>query len=168
MSAPSRNGPCPCGSGVKYKKCCLPKDEAARAAHDPRGRVVNHRGRSLAVSGDLRPEAFDMAVDLFDQNEAGEGFAAQIMRFSQPLIGAAGDDPESVQRAMTLGMIFWNMAIMGEGAEAMLAGVLKDLALTEEQAAEFRALAVDMVARHVEMFPELHQEGRERCASTEG
>lgn len=24
-----RNDPCPCGSGLKYKKCCLPKDEAA-------------------------------------------------------------------------------------------------------------------------------------------
>lgn len=26
------NGPCPCGSGLKYKRCCLPKEEAARAA----------------------------------------------------------------------------------------------------------------------------------------
>jgi tetratricopeptide (TPR) repeat protein len=25
-----RNDPCPCGSGKKYKKCCLTKDEAAR------------------------------------------------------------------------------------------------------------------------------------------
>jgi hypothetical protein len=23
---PQRNDPCPCGSGKKYKKCCLPKD----------------------------------------------------------------------------------------------------------------------------------------------
>ena len=27
-----RNAPCSCGSGVKYKKCCLPKDEAAATA----------------------------------------------------------------------------------------------------------------------------------------
>ena len=27
-----RNDPCPCGSGLKYKKCCASKDEAARAA----------------------------------------------------------------------------------------------------------------------------------------
>ena len=26
-----RNDPCPCGSGKKYKNCCLPKDRAARA-----------------------------------------------------------------------------------------------------------------------------------------
>lgn len=27
-----RNDPCHCGSGQKYKKCCLAKDEAARAS----------------------------------------------------------------------------------------------------------------------------------------
>ena len=33
MSAqPGRNDLCPCGSGAKYKKCCLEKDEAARTA----------------------------------------------------------------------------------------------------------------------------------------
>ncbi len=26
---PGRNEPCPCGSGKKYKHCCLLKDEAA-------------------------------------------------------------------------------------------------------------------------------------------
>ena len=25
---PGRNDPCSCGSGKKYKRCCLPKDEA--------------------------------------------------------------------------------------------------------------------------------------------
>jgi tetratricopeptide (TPR) repeat protein len=29
MAKPSRNAPCPCGSGKKYKKCCLANDEAA-------------------------------------------------------------------------------------------------------------------------------------------
>ncbi len=29
---PGRNDPCPCGSGSKYKKCCIEKDEAARVA----------------------------------------------------------------------------------------------------------------------------------------
>jgi uncharacterized protein YchJ len=23
-----RSAPCPCGSGLKYKRCCLPKEEA--------------------------------------------------------------------------------------------------------------------------------------------
>lgn len=28
MAKPGRNDPCPCGSGNKYKKCCLTKEEA--------------------------------------------------------------------------------------------------------------------------------------------
>jgi hypothetical protein len=28
MAKPGRNNPCPCGSGNKYKKCCLAKKEA--------------------------------------------------------------------------------------------------------------------------------------------
>lgn len=31
-SKTSRNDPCPCGSGQKYKKCCLEKDQAAERA----------------------------------------------------------------------------------------------------------------------------------------
>lgn len=33
MSGPSRNAPCPCDSGKKYKACCLEKDEANRKPH---------------------------------------------------------------------------------------------------------------------------------------
>lgn len=29
---PGRNEPCSCGSGRKYKQCCLPKDEALDSA----------------------------------------------------------------------------------------------------------------------------------------
>lgn len=29
---PGRNEPCPCGSGRKYKQCCLAKDETLAAA----------------------------------------------------------------------------------------------------------------------------------------
>src|ERR1039458_9136627 len=30
VSKTDRNAPCPCGSGKKYKKCCLPRHEEAR------------------------------------------------------------------------------------------------------------------------------------------
>jgi tetratricopeptide (TPR) repeat protein len=35
MSKVGRNQPCPCGSGKKYKQCCLEVDEAARSAALP-------------------------------------------------------------------------------------------------------------------------------------
>lgn len=35
MASPGRNAPCPCGSGNKYKKCCLAKDEREAALRRP-------------------------------------------------------------------------------------------------------------------------------------
>jgi tetratricopeptide (TPR) repeat protein len=32
MKKTGRNDPCPCGSGKKYKRCCLQKDEQAQSA----------------------------------------------------------------------------------------------------------------------------------------
>jgi tetratricopeptide (TPR) repeat protein len=32
MNKTGRNDPCPCGSGNKYKRCCLPKDQAVESA----------------------------------------------------------------------------------------------------------------------------------------
>lgn len=32
MAKSGRNDPCPCGSGQKYKRCCLSKDQAAQSA----------------------------------------------------------------------------------------------------------------------------------------
>lgn len=154
---------------MKYKKCCLPRDEARAAELAPRARaqVVNHRGGSLAISGDPSPELLDMAADHLEQRETREGFAAQVMRFSQPLIEAAGGDPEKIERAMTLGMVFWNIAVAKDDGGETLAIVLEHVAKTEEEAADFRALAASMVERHVQMFPAFHAERRRRCGSTE-
>jgi len=45
MAKVGRNEPCPCGSGLKYKKCCLPKEErtpvAAKVAEPARQTFVN-------------------------------------------------------------------------------------------------------------------------------
>lgn len=50
MSAISRNAPCPCGSGKKYKRCCLGRvdwDTIARGQGD-RYRHLSVRGRNLS------------------------------------------------------------------------------------------------------------------------
>lgn len=55
MSQLGRNDPCPCGSGKKYKKCCLPRDEAAR----PRVVAEDHEEPFIA---ELRSD-LDAAVE---------------------------------------------------------------------------------------------------------
>jgi hypothetical protein len=41
---PGRNEPCHCGSGKKYKQCCLEKDEAKRRAQRASGEEPAHAG----------------------------------------------------------------------------------------------------------------------------
>ena len=56
MTKVGRNQPCPCGSGKKYKQCCLQTDEAARAAAlppPPTGRAV--RRAAFASYDDIDP-----------------------------------------------------------------------------------------------------------------
>ena len=45
---PGRNEPCHCGSGRKYKQCCLEKDEAARRKAQASGEQPSTGGGSGA------------------------------------------------------------------------------------------------------------------------
>lgn len=51
----SRNDPCPCGSGIKYKKCCLQEELEAMATEAPKTSDADH-GRGVA-KGSMRPPA---------------------------------------------------------------------------------------------------------------
>jgi len=55
----ARNEPCPCGSGRKYKKCCLSKDRKVRAA----AREVAERAITLSRS---RALAFTRSTSVED------------------------------------------------------------------------------------------------------
>jgi tetratricopeptide (TPR) repeat protein len=73
MSKTGRNDPCPCGSGKKYKKCCLPRQEAARTAAAP--------GEKDFIA-ELRPdlvEAVDQALQKLEQGE-GKRVESEITR----------------------------------------------------------------------------------------
>ena len=163
MARPGRNEACPCGSKLKYKRCCLPKDEAARReavpAAPPR-RIITHQGRPLLVSGggrDLPHALLDHAVEFFEAKDSGEGPAAQMMCFAEPLLDAAGDDEVGRQRALSLGVAFWNMAVCDEAErEEMLADLTGRIDEFGHDETELRALAATMVARHRMMFPVLH------------
>ncbi|MGC8722934.1 MAG: YecA family protein [Acidobacteriota bacterium] len=58
MPAPGRNDPCPCGSGLKYKKCCMGKDQtrpsAAPRDDAARGWAFTLRERESAIDKLMR------------------------------------------------------------------------------------------------------------------
>jgi tetratricopeptide (TPR) repeat protein len=70
MAKIGRNDPCPCGSGKKYKKCCLARDEARLAAETQRQAPA-----PILVEDDL-DELSNSVVDLIDQRRLDEALAA--------------------------------------------------------------------------------------------
>ncbi len=72
MAKTGRNEPCPCGSGKKYKQCCLAKDEAAaRAARPAQPAAPPARRPSLA-------SYFQVSDDADQLTKASNGVAELI------------------------------------------------------------------------------------------
>ena len=89
-----RNAPCPCGSGKKYKKCCLNKNKSVTPPE-------SLRYRRLAKSLDkLMPELIDHAHSVF--GEAAYGIAmAEFFGWPDP---DEFPDEETFERVE---MLFW-------------------------------------------------------------
>src|SRR5271166_934079 len=62
MAKIGRNDPCPCGSGKKYKQCCLEKDEAAeRTLAAPASVPPRQIGNvAMEVADRLAPSTYDV------------------------------------------------------------------------------------------------------------
>ena len=64
---PGRNQPCHCGSGSKYKRCCLVKDEEAeRQARAPAAEEA-----STCLCPDCEQDVYDLSAEAMDLIEEG-------------------------------------------------------------------------------------------------
>ncbi|MEW6666284.1 MAG: SEC-C metal-binding domain-containing protein [Thermodesulfobacteriota bacterium] len=68
MAKPGRNDPCPCGSGKKYKKCCLPLHEESRAKQ--------HAAVSLTPGFTDLDDLSNSVVDLIEAGRLDDAEAA--------------------------------------------------------------------------------------------
>ena len=59
-----RNDPCPCGSGQKYKRCCLEKDQAAEHAI-----LAAQRAQRDALQAPRRAERDDLVAAMTEARE---------------------------------------------------------------------------------------------------
>src|SRR5260370_7811530 len=69
VTKPGRNDPCTCGSGKKYKKCCLEKDQQAEhaafaetaartAAYEAKSKIKLERFKTDVLAHGLKGEEF--------------------------------------------------------------------------------------------------------------
>jgi hypothetical protein len=92
MNQPGRNDPCPCGSGKKFKKCCLPAEQAAR----PRTMIPPSDEDFLV---ELRPDLDDAVDRLLQQMEQGAG-----RRVERELVAMFEKNPEYHMTNYALGV----------------------------------------------------------------
>lgn len=86
-----RNAPCPCGSGKKYKKCCLPLDEKSRSQQN--ADIVYSRGNP-----DDLDRLSNSVLDLID-----EGRLDEAEKVSHELLSRYPDQIDGFDR---LGMVW--------------------------------------------------------------
>ncbi len=61
MEKTGRNQACPCGSGKKYKRCCLAKDQAARSAEQRQAQAARDQQSSVPVTLEWDDDGLDQA-----------------------------------------------------------------------------------------------------------
>lgn len=77
MSKTGRNDLCPCGSGLKYKKCCLQKDAEERRATAPAG-----GGAAAAAYRPVIRPAAEKAQQAASEKRQGIGALGVLLLFS--------------------------------------------------------------------------------------
>ena len=95
MAKPGRNNPCPCGSGKKYKRCCLDKDLAAEREHE---RLAAAAWRPT-VDVDIvnRFDEFDTDIDI-DTDDAEDELTANSNAAVDLIDQGRLDEAEQVAR----------------------------------------------------------------------
>ncbi|HYQ29877.1 MAG TPA: SEC-C domain-containing protein [Polyangiaceae bacterium] len=148
----SRNDPCPCGSGKKYKRCHLESDQTL-AREQPSPRVVERADAQFMVSGGLSDDDIGAAADYFENRERSGGWAQQMIEFVQPLLDKSDGSKEQVEKAVSFGMLCWNIAIMPRAERAVaIDAAEREIAKTDEDREAFRDLVELMLARYEELF----------------
>jgi hypothetical protein len=140
---PGRNDPCPCGSGKKYKKCCLEK-EAARAARTapspppvfekrPAPQPRTPKARPPEPPPDPRRAAFDRFWEDFESRD----YEGRMATFRGVL-----DDDELMDSELAIEML---LEIQGEalkrGEWERLGGLIEALRERRPEAYEAKAVS---------------------------
>ncbi|MHC4416478.1 MAG: sulfotransferase [Planctomycetota bacterium] len=135
----SRNDPCPCGSGKKYKKCCMAKATSARAAAPALRPPKQPPGRMLETAEEHRRAGrLDEAQDLYRQVIEARPRTAPALFGLGRIRGRLGDLDEAI--GLT------RQAIAADGKRADYHLSLSDLLMQDGQIAKAQQSAARAAA----------------------
>ncbi len=97
MSKIGRNDPCPCGSGIKYKKCCIGKtDQVAQSAAQQNIQIsLNTEVEKLQERAANRDKfVHALGVFILFSTESGDGWLLEITDMDAIQVAADGEKIE--------------------------------------------------------------------------
>lgn len=104
MSKTGRNEPCPCGSGKKYKKCCLKNKKPSTVEHVPASTwdfanrwLVHHKGKEVKI---IRQMA--VTIDRETGEKLTHPYIAQMHVDGKAVRSLTRPDKIAVCRAITM------------------------------------------------------------------
>jgi len=162
-----RNDPCVCGSGLKYKKCCLPKEAErqrtlAQAGVD--GPAKNRRPIRAAVetvrkaAGEKRQVVWPLGVLLLFSTTEGDAWLLEVTERDALLLAERGEDLEvSIEENPETTEIEWSHSFVLQG-ERFVVTSYREKVETVYEGYPVKKIAKAMRDIQVKMPPEL--EGR--------
>lgn len=93
MEKIGRNSPCPCGSGLKYKKCCLHRDRAAAAerAEQEQKIYVSREIEKLQERAAARKATFRLVgAFIFFATPAGDAWVLELLEKDALIVAKNG------------------------------------------------------------------------------
>ena len=146
MAKPGRNDPCPCGSGNKYKKCCLPKEEGVD--REQLAKVEARRAENAAAhrSPPLRDVKAAIAAILSSAEDADEDELTIASNAAADLV-RAGKLDETEQAARHLQVRFPEVH---DGYDRL--GMVHEARGENREAAECYRKVIALVRQHPEDY----------------
>ena len=93
MSKIGRNAPCPCGSGKKFKKCCLVNRQPATKREKPANTIpsLSREIQALQTKAAAQKESFKtMGVFIFFTTRKGDGWVLEATEMDALQVAADG------------------------------------------------------------------------------
>jgi len=108
MAKMGRNQPCPCGSGKKYKHCCLPLEQAGRTPSpmaQMRISLIAEIEKIQRAAAECKVRLRQLGVFIFFSMDNGDGWVLEVSESDAVQVVAAGqaleppveEDPETIE-----------------------------------------------------------------------
>jgi len=153
MSVIGRNEPCPCGSGKKFKKCCLsfssPDDLAQMLSSEKLKRRVQRKDSILR----------DKETIYIKDPKGIRKMSEIILEFAQPLLTDVHSFAD-YKKAISIAMLAWNLGLDGDSEltdrlDALYSGALQSMG--DDMADEFLHVLSVLIQRKRDHFAEVRR-----------